>query len=406
MRTKSFIVLVFTLFGSVHLFGQESRKEICIDFRVGKSTLDTAYVNNAERLAEIVSFLETVKNDEALDLVEVSFCGSASPEGSAGINRRLAEERRAAVENYVLRRISLPDSIITRCDATIAWERLASLVEQSDMPHKGEAVDVLRNDPEYTYDDKGILIDSKKKHLMELQYGRTWYYMLERFFPQVRNAGVIFVTVRQKPIIKNDKVELQAGPTMDTVAVVQKTDTLISQVIVPEHEERKPFYMAVKTNMLYDVLAVPNIDKNSKHRYWRIYGGDIAVRKWLGRKAAEKPLTGHHLGLYGQVFTYDFEWGGTGYMGGRPGKTLWNSPNYAMGVEYGYSLPIARRLNIDFTIGVGYWGGKYYTYSPLDGHDVWESTKKRHWFGPTKAEISLVWLLGRGNSNNRKGGMK
>ena len=136
------------------------------------------------------------------------------------------------------------------------------------------------------------------------------------------------------------------------------------------------------------------------------YGGDIAVRKWLGRKAAEKPLTGHHLGLYGQVFTYDFEWGGTGYMGGRPGKTLWNSPNYAMGVEYGYSLPIARRLNIDFTIGVGYWGGKYYTYSPLDGHDVWESTKKRHWFGPTKAEISLVWLLGRGNSNNRKGGMK
>ena len=185
---------------------------------------------------------------------------------------------------------------------------------------------------------------------------------------------------------------------MDTVAVVQKTDTLISQVIVPEHEERKPFYMAVKTNMLYDVLAVPNIgiefylgknwsvsgswmygwwDKNSKHRYWRIYGGDIAVRKWLGRKAAEKPLTGHHLGLYGQVFTYDFEWGGTGYMGGRPGKTLWNSPNYAMGVEYGY-----------------------------DGHDVWESTKKRHWFGPTKAEISLVWLLGRGNSNNRKGGMK
>ena len=167
MRTKSFIVLVFTLFGSVHLFGQESRKEICIDFRVGKSTLDTAYVNNAERLAEIVSFLETVKNDEALDLVEVSFCGSASPEGSAGINRRLAEERRAAVENYVLRRISLPDSIITRCDATIAWERLASLVEQSDMPHKGEAVDVLRNDPEYTYDDKGILIDSKKKHLME-----------------------------------------------------------------------------------------------------------------------------------------------------------------------------------------------------------------------------------------------
>lgn len=43
---------------------------------------------------------------------------------------------------------------------------------------------------------------------------------------------------------------------------------------------------------------------------------------------------------------------------------------------------------------------------PLDGHYVWQATKNRHWFGPTKAEISLVWLLGRGNSNNKKGGVK
>ena len=186
---------------------------------------------------------------------------------------------------------------------------------------------------------------------------------------------------------------------------------------------RNTFYMSVKTNMLYDALAIPNIgvefylgkgwsvsgnwmygwwDKGSKHRYWRIYGGEIAVRKWIGRKAAETPLRGHHIGLYGQLFTYDFEWGGTGYMGGIPGGTLWDSPNYAVGVEYGYSLPIARRLNIDFTIGVGYWGGKYYTYRPVDGHYVWEATRKRHWFGPTKAEISLTWMLGTGNVNHKK----
>ncbi|MCD8273384.1 MAG: DUF3575 domain-containing protein, partial [Alistipes sp.] len=29
-----------------------------------------------------------------------------------------------------------------------------------------------------------------------------------------------------------------------------------------------------------------------------------------------------------------------------------------------------------------------------------------HWFGPTKAEISLVWLLGRGNYNEKKGGAR
>ena len=250
--------------------------------------------------------------------------------------------------------------------------------------------------------------------------------MLEHFYPKIRNAGALFVTVRQKPVAvpeppKEDTV-VQVAPPVDTVAVVQEPDT-----VVAEPAAKKPFYMAVKTNMLYDVLTVPNLGvefylgknwsiagnwmyswwkSNKKHRYWRFYGGDISIRKWLGKKAAEKPLTGHHLGVIGQIFTYDFEWGGTGYIGGKPGGSLWESPNYAVGLEYGYSLPVAKRLNIDFSIAVGYWGGTYYTYKPLDDHYVWDSTKKRHWFGPTKAEISLIWLIGRGNTNNGKGGMK
>lgn len=193
-----------------------------------------------------------------------------------------------------------------------------------------------------------------------------------------------------------------------------------------EHK-KGTYYMSIKTNMLYDVLAVPNIglefylgrnwsvagnwmygwwNNNNKHRYWRIYGGDMSVRKWLGKKTEEKPLTGHHVGVYAQLFTYDFEWGSKGYMGGQPGGTIRDKLNYAAGVEYGYSLPIARRLNLDFTIGLGYWGGKYYKYIPMNGHYVWQSTHNRNWFGPTKAEISLVWLLGRGNSNEKRGGVR
>lgn len=393
---RGLIVSAFMLLGCIQVFGQESRKEVCIGFPVGNSTLDTAYGDNAMRLSEVVSFLESVKKDSTLELVEVSFCGSASPEGGFAINRELAEKRRNSLERYVRERVSLPDGIISRPEGFIAWERLAELVEVSDMPHKEEAVDVLRNVPEFTYDNKGVLVDSRKKHLMELQYGRTWHYMHKHFFDQIRNASVILVTVRQKPVIE-EKTVVKEEPVVpvptDTTSVVEKTDT----VVAVSPETSKPFYMALKTNMLYDVLAVPNIGvefylgknwsisgnwmygwwkKNSSHRYWRIYGGDIAVRYWFGKKASEKPLTGHHVGVYGQAFTYDFEWGGKGYMGGEPGGTLWDKTNYAAGVEYGYSLPVANRLNIDFTLGVGYWGGKYYTYTPLDGHYVWQATKK------------------------------
>lgn len=186
---------------------------------------------------------------------------------------------------------------------------------------------------------------------------------------------------------------------------------------------RKPFYMAGKTNLVYDALLVPNIglefylgrnwsigadwmyswwSKNSRHRYWRIYGGGITLRRWFGRAASEKPLTGHHIGVYGLAGTYDIEFGGTGYMGGKPGDNMFARMSYGGGIEYGYSLPLTRRLNMDFTIGLGYLGGKYYKYKPYEGHYVWLETKNRHYFGPTKIEVSLVWLIGRGNANSNK----
>lgn len=130
----------------------------------------------------------------------------------------------------------------------------------------------------------------------------------------------------------------------------------------------------------------------------------ISRQQLCNIEQSEKPLAGHHIGLYGRIFTYDFETGGTGYMGGKPGGTLWDKMNYSVGLEYGYSLPVARRLNLDFVIGVGYWGGEYHKYAPIDGHYVWKETRRRHWFGLTEAEISLVWLLGRGNYNEKKGG--
>lgn len=407
------------LLGCLQLSGQESRKEVSIGFPVGNSVINPRFGDNEARLTELISFLESVQRDEQLELVEVSFCGSASPEGSFAVNRNLAKRRRDALETYVRQRVTLPDSIVTYPEGFIAWGRLAELVEQSDMPYKEEAVDVLRNVPEFTYNNKGVLIDSRKKHLMELRWGRTWNYMYKHFFDEIRHASMVLITVRELPS-EEPPVEI---PTEEPV-VEQPVDTVAP---APVTEEKKPFYMAVKTNMLYDVLAVPNVgvefylgdnwsvvgqwmygwwSKNSSHRYWRIYGGDLAVRKWFGKEAGEKPLTGHHLGVYGQLFTYDFEFSGKGYMGGKPGGTMWEKMNYAAGLEYGYSLPIASRLNLDFTIGLGYWGGQYYEYIPLDDHYVWQATKNRHWFGPTKAEISLMWLLGRGNTNNKKGGAK
>ena len=107
-------------------------------------------------------------------------------------------------------------------------------------------------------------------------------------------------------------------------------------------------------------------------------------------------MCGHHVGVYGQMLTYDIEWGGTGYLGDR-----WS---WAAGLSYGYSLPVGKRLNIDFTLGVGYLQSDYMKYTPQDNCYVWDSTHGRRWCGPTKMEVSLVWCIG--GRYERKGGAR
>ena len=222
------------------------------------------------------------------------------------------------------------------------------------------------------------------------------------------------------------KIQLEYyGKTYDVELIQEAAQPKVIEVeaepvpVVKELEEEKSWYMAIKTNMLYDLALVPNLGleiylgknwsvvgnwmyawwkSDRKEWYWRTYGGDLAVRRWFGKASYNKPLTGHHIGLYGQIITYDFETGNRGYLADK-----WT---YGGGLEYGYSLPIARRLNIDFNLGVGYLGGEVKEYLPIDGHYVWQLEKQRHWFGPTKLEVSLSWQIGRGNINKDKGGKR
>ena len=97
----------------MHVSGQESRNEVSVGFRVGSGVLDEAFGDNAQRLSEIISYLDDAVKDDAVELVEVSFCGSASPEGSFAVNRALAAKRVAALERYVRDRVAVPDSIIS-----------------------------------------------------------------------------------------------------------------------------------------------------------------------------------------------------------------------------------------------------------------------------------------------------
>lgn len=407
--------MAFLLLCSMQAWSQFRLDSVRVYYRVGQSRLDPSFHGNDTLLS---GFMERVRST-----VEAGHNRSfhfrvksyASLEGPLVVNQRLHEARTEAFLAYLQESgIVLSGRVGLWQSSCYNWEELRCRVEGSDMPFRSEVLDILLRVPEWGLDAAGHRVELRKKKLMELEGGVPFRYMLQHFFPEMRYSSMqVFYEAVELSL--SQSVPLPEVP--DTSLPVRIASE--GMAFLPQEEafgRRSPWYMAIKTNLLYDALAVPNIGaefylgkewtlggnwmyawwkSDRKHNYWRVYGGDLSVRKYLGRCAMEKPLQGHHVGVYGGVVTYDFELGGRGYLGDK-----WS---YHAGIEYGYSHPVARRLNVDFTLGIGYLGGEYKEYLPTDNHYVWQVTKQRRWFGPTKAEISLVWLIGRGNTNEKGG---
>ncbi|MCM1354982.1 MAG: DUF3575 domain-containing protein [Staphylococcus sp.] len=387
-----------------------------VDFRANVTRIDPGYSSNATRIEQIISLINNLDTDTTQTVTSVLFCGTASPEGSYDLNRHLAAERLASLERFIRERVNIPDSIISRDDCYIPWEYLRQRVAESDLPYKEAVVSIIDEEPVLVNAPwNGQPVDRRIVRLRQLDNARVWDELYHLYFDKMRNASVVVTTYREdkkeeiipvtppeQPALPEPTAEVIPEPEIETVPEPEPTP--VEEQSQPECE--RLFHMDIYTNMLFDALAIPNIGvefylgKNwsiganwmyawwscdRRHRYWRTYGGEINTRYWFGKAAHAKPLTGHHVGLYGHALTYDFELGGKGYMCDR-----WT---WGVGLAYGYSMPVSRHFNIDFTVGFGYAGGEYKKYNPEDGCYVWESTHRLNWFGPTKAEVSLVWLI-------------
>lgn len=417
------LALLLAASGIMGMRGQVVSDSTLIYFHQSKTDLLPGYKGNGERMERMLERLNAWTTGDSAEyrLKEVRVEGEASPEGPAGLNRTLSEKRAERIFDYFASRINLPDSLTRFRMTGRDWQGLYELVaDDNAVPYKDEVMALLNRSERLG----GTLTGNELLGCLKaLRGGEPYSYMYSHLFPTLRASRIY---VEYERMLAEEPEGEPAEEPITEITEITDTPVIEEPVVTPITENsRRPFYMALKSNMLYDALAVPSIsaefyigrnwsvagnwmygwwDNDHKHRYWRAYGGDIAIRKWFGSKAHEKPLTGHHIGVYGGVVTYDFEFGGTGYMGGKPGHTLWDRCMKTCGVEYGYSLPIGRRLNIDFTFGVGYMGGRYVKYRPShSGHSyVWESTHNLNWFGPTKAEISITWLIGHDNYNRKK----
>ena len=398
------LICVLSLILSTWTGYAQNSEEIKINFRQGCSEIDSTLFQNQKNLDRLTEILTDCQH---IDSIVVK--AWASPDGTFRRNTILSEERAATVRAYIIN--NLPSDTLT--DSTFIktypmsenWGGLINEVESKYHRHnRDEILNVL-----YA---PNIENDVKKWKLRQIDNGFTWDYFCTLYMPYLRTTSVIII-FRSLPkaeaqVPEEIEEEITSVFTLPTVTETNSESTISSH--------NRKVYMAFRTNMLYDIALTPTIGvdfhlghnwtlganwsyawwhKDSWSYYHRVYGGDINLRKYFGDSARKRPLSGHHIGVYAQALTYDFEYGSTGFL---------SEFSYGGGLEYGYSLPVSRTLNIDFSIGCGYLGGEYKVYDPIDDHYVWRETRQRHWFGPTKAEISLVWNIG--NKVFRKGGAK
>lgn len=181
------------------------------------------------------------------------------------------------------------------------------------------------------------------------------------------------------------------------------TDTVALGTI----ETEAPLRAGFKTNALLDAALIPNLglevnlghktsiagswayawwSKQKKHKFWQLSSGRLEIRKYFGKASDSKILTGLHMGAFGSMFTGDMMLGKTGRQFGR-----WN---WACGLAFGYSLPIKRNFNIDFSVDLGYIHGRMTKYQWRCDQYQCISQGLRRWVGPAGLDISLVWIVG------------
>lgn len=178
------------------------------------------------------------------------------------------------------------------------------------------------------------------------------------------------------------------------------------------HSSAGAQHVALKTNLISDALLNPQLGLEARLaskwsleiagqvNFWTVDG-----HKW--RHAVAQPelrywfcraFTGHFLGLHGiggkfNVGNLDLDFDFLGLDMRKLKDRRYEGWLAGAGLAYGYAWPVHPHWNIEAEIGVGWIYNRYDAYPCAQCGTRLESDKSRHYFGPTKAAINIVYLF-------------
>lgn len=395
-------------------------ERFAIHYRFDRIDIDPDYLGNPRQLEHILTYLEKSPRIDS-----VTIYAWASPEGGYHHNRWLSSERAKTARRFLLQHS--PDSSKLNADkikiSPLAenWPGLTEKVEKEYFRHDRERVlSILHNT---TIGD-----ETRKWRLKQLDNGYTWNYLIRKYMPELRAATWICVWAKVADTV--DPIRLQSAVIEVPYEPLKNTQGHYpSEPARTEPQTQKRTIIALKTNLLYDAVSALNYSievpfnehfsvQFEQHTPWWLssnnkyclqflsFGGEF--RWWFAPKTRAESdkrklrdaLVGHYVGIHAWGGKSDIQWGRD--------FGCYQFDFMSAGLTYGYSMPISRYLNLEFSISAGYARIPYQHYIPTDDWQILIRDKNKagtlHYVGPTKAEISLVIPI-RANIN-RKGGAR
>ena len=171
------------------IYDDERENSLVVYYKVGKYEILPEYMDNAHTLGNLSTAINMILNSTDSRVTRIVVAGFASPEGSLQLNDQLAFERAVSVKQHLMQTTSAKDSQIVVYNGSVDWRGLRSMVMKSNLPEKNEIVNIIDNTP---------IWDSQRQvgrlgELMRLNGGRTYRYLLNEYFPYLRNGAFIKV---------------------------------------------------------------------------------------------------------------------------------------------------------------------------------------------------------------------
>lgn len=224
---------------------------------------------------------QVLENPE-MELMQVWVCGSASPDGLWGDNVKLSQARTDNAVEYIKSVMNIPDYMIHAESLNEDWDRLAELVQASDLPFKYEVLYIIRTKN----------WGERKTALQRLDGGNVWKILEKDFFPLLRCVRfAIFckwdpskpylsapaatvktmpqpeptpepIPVEQPKVVKELPANADTVYVRDTVVIIK--ETIVKEQTVPAQVVETPYPTAQTKEIVYQEYRKKSLDKEKK----------------------------------------------------------------------------------------------------------------------------------------------